>query len=70
LKLYRGPAAPDGKDHFLGEFQVLGLPEAAPGSLNVSTLRVIADGQIILCARDNHSDQFLEIRRVENEGGR
>jgi hypothetical protein len=70
LKLYRGPDAPDGKDHFLGEFQVMGLPEAASANLNVSTLCVVADGQIILCARDNHNDQFLEIRRVESESVR
>ena len=27
----------------------------------------IAGGQIILCARDNQRDLFLEIRRVEND---
>jgi len=35
--------------------------------LNVSTLCVIADGRIILCARDNTRNLFLEIRRVDNE---
>ena len=65
LTLYRGAGAPEGKEHFLGEFEVLDLPASA--DLNVSTLCVIAGGQIILCARDNHRDLFLEIRRVENE---
>jgi hypothetical protein len=49
----------------LGHFEVLDLP-ASP-DLNVSTLCVVANGQIILCARDNHGDRFLDIRRVENE---
>ena len=65
LTLYRGASVPDGKEHFLGAFEVLDLP--ASGNLNVSTLCIIANGQIILCARDNHGDRFLEIRRVENE---
>ena len=62
LTLYRGSSASDGTDHFLGEFEVLDLP--ASESLNVSTLCVVADGQIVLCARDNRRDVFLEIRRV------
>jgi len=65
LALYRGASAPDGKEHFLGQFEVLDLPES--DNLNVSTLCVVADGQIILCARDNHRDLFLEIRRVGND---
>ncbi len=65
LTLYRGASAPEGKEHFLGQFEVLGLPES--DNLNVSTLCVVANGQIILCARDNHRDMFLEIRRVGNE---
>jgi hypothetical protein len=67
LELYRGASTPDGKEHFLGEFEVLGLPAAGAGDLNVSTLCIIADGQIILCARDNRRNQFLQIRRVEND---
>jgi hypothetical protein len=63
LTLYRGK---DGtaEDHLLGEFEVLGIP---PGqaSANVSVLCVIAGQQIILCARDNIQDVFLEIRRVK-----
>ena len=63
LTLYRGGSGSEDTDHFLGEFEVLDLPES--GSLNVSTLCVIADGQIVLCARDNRRDVFLGIRRVE-----
>ena len=65
LKLYRGASGSEEEDHFLGEFEVLDLP--ASGDLNVSTLCVIADGRILLCARDNHGDVFLRIRRVQNE---
>ena len=65
LTLYRGADAPDGREHFLGQFEVMGLPALA--NLNVSTLCVIADGQIILCARDNSRERFLEIRRVAAE---
>jgi hypothetical protein len=66
LALYRGASASEDTDHFLGQFEVLDLP--ASDNLNVSTLCVVADGRIILCARDNHRDEFLEIRRVEIEG--
>jgi len=43
----------------------LDLP--ASDNLNVSTLCVVANGKIILCARDNHRDEFLAIRRVETQ---
>jgi len=62
LTLYRGGGAPQGREHFLGQFEILDLPESE--NLNVSTLLVVADGQIFLCARDNQQDAFLEIRRV------
>ncbi|MBI2929748.1 MAG: HEAT repeat domain-containing protein [Verrucomicrobia bacterium] len=65
LTLYRGASASEDTDHFLGHFEVLGLP--ASDNLNVSTLCIVANEQIILCARDNHRDVFLEIRRVETE---
>lgn len=68
LTLYRGPSASEDADRFLGHFEVLDLP--ASDNLNVSTLCVIANGQIVLCARDNHRDMFLEIRRVEKEGAK
>jgi hypothetical protein len=64
LTLYRGATSPDGKDHFLGEFEVMDVPSAA--NVNISTLCVIADGRIILCARDNTRDLLLEIRRAES----
>ncbi len=65
LKLYRGTVGTEDKDHFLGRFEVLVLTNAP--DLNISTLCVVADGQIILCARDNTREQFLEIRRVADE---
>ena len=66
LALYRGAGGPEGNAQFLGQFEVMDLPGAATDNLNVSTLCVIADGQIVLCARDNNRNLFLEIRRVEN----
>jgi hypothetical protein len=63
LTMYRGSSAADGKDHLLGQFEVLGVP--AETNVNISTLCVIAAGKIFLCARDNGKDRFLEIRRVE-----
>lgn len=68
LTLYRGPSASEDADHFLGDFEVLDLP--ASDNLNVSTLFVVANGRIVLCARDNHRDVFLEIRRVVSEGAK
>lgn len=63
LTLYQGTRDSEDTDHSLGDFEVLDL--AASDNLNVSTLCVVADGQIILCARDNERKVFLEIRRVE-----
>lgn len=68
LTLYRGASASEETDHFLGHFEVLDLP--ASDNLNVSTLCVVANGQIILCARDNTRDVFVEIRRVETESAK
>ena len=65
LTLYRGASGSDAEDYLLGEFEVLDLPES--DKLNVSTLCVVADGQIILCARDNHRDLFLTIRRIGSD---
>jgi hypothetical protein len=61
LRLYRGTA---GKDHFLGSFQVLDVPDTP---VNISTLCIIADNRIVLSARDNNRNILLEIRRMENE---
>ena len=63
LTLYRGPGDSEDADLLLGHFEVANLPESS--TLNVSTLCVVANGQIILCARDNQRETFLEIRRVE-----
>jgi hypothetical protein len=63
LTFYRSASPPEGKDHFLGEFEVMDVPSSA--NVNISTLCVIADGRIILCARDNTRNLFLEIRRVD-----
>jgi len=68
LTLYRGASSSEDTDHFLGHLEVLDLP--AEDNPNVSTLCVVANGQIILCARDNHRDVFLEIRRVETEAAK
>lgn len=68
LTLYRGASASEDTDHFLGHFEVLDLP--ASDNLNVSTLCIVANGQIILCARDNRRDVFLEIRRVETDAAK
>ena len=64
LSLYRGSGPSEEADHFLGHFEVLDHPSSE--SLNVSTLCVIANGQLVLCARDNRRDVFLPIRRVES----
>ena len=61
--MYRGSGASDDKEHLLGQFEVLDVPAVA--NVNISTLCVVADGKIFLCARDNNGDRFLEIRRVE-----
>ena len=64
LTVYRGSSASDGQEHLLGQFEVLDVPPEA--NVNISTLCIIADGKIFLCARNNHGDRFLEIRRVED----
>jgi hypothetical protein len=65
LTLYRGATDSEDADQFLGHFEVLGLPKS--GDLNISTLCVVANGKIILCARDNQRDALLGIRRLETE---
>jgi hypothetical protein len=64
LTLYRGIDGQDQNDHPLGAFEVMDL---SPDNCNVSTLCIIAEGQITLCARDNTRHLFLEIRRAEKE---
>jgi hypothetical protein len=67
LSLFRGSDAQDGADEHLGDFEVLDVP--AQENVNISSLCVIADGNIYLCARDNQSDRFLQIRRVATSVG-
>ena len=65
LSLYRGDKLSDENDTFLGDFEILNIPELSEGeTLNISTLCVIAGDKIILCARENHHDTFLSIRRI------
>jgi hypothetical protein len=64
LTMYRGPnATTNGTEHFLGEFVVMDV-EPVP-NVNISTLCIIADGKIILSARDNTRERFLEIRKIK-----
>jgi len=65
LTLYRSALRVGAEDHFLGEFEVMDVQSSA--NVNVSTLCVIADGQLVLCARDNTRELFLQIRRVDNK---
>lgn len=65
LTLFRDGHAPDPGDHLLGEFEVMDV--GSEENVNISTLCVVADGRIILCARDNRRDMFLEIRRVDGK---
>jgi hypothetical protein len=62
LVLYRGAPETDEGDQFLGEFEILDF--ATTESINISTLCIVANGQIILTARDNNRDVFLPIRRL------
>jgi HEAT repeats len=64
LTLYRSASRPTKAEHCLGEYEVVGIP-SPPASVNVSLLCVIANRQIILCARDNNRPGFLEVRRVK-----
>jgi hypothetical protein len=61
LTLYR--TTDDGEDHLLGHFQVMDVPKSE--NVNVSTLCIVADGKILLNARDNRTERFLNIRRIE-----
>ena len=63
--MYRGSSTSDEKDHFLGTFEVMDVPDES--SVNISTLCVIVDGKILLCARNNRGDQFLQVRRVDKQ---
>ena len=69
LKLYRGTSPTTAEDHFLGQFEVMGIP-SPPTNVNAQVVCVIADQQITLCARDHTRKLFLEVRRLENEATR
>jgi hypothetical protein len=58
LTYYRGT-------HCLGQFEVVGLPPPST-AVNAQVLCVIADQQIVLCARDYTRKVFLEVRRIGN----
>jgi hypothetical protein len=62
LTVYRGPES-GGQDQLLGKFEVMDVEDS--GTVNISTLLVVADGKIVICARDNTHERFLEIRKVE-----
>jgi hypothetical protein len=66
LRLYRGTNQAAAKDHFLGQFEVVGLPPP-PAGVNAQVLCVIANQQICLCARDYNRKVFLEVRRAEDK---
>ena len=51
LMIYRGHTNSEENDTLLGEFEVLDIPPFE--NVNISTLCVIAEGGIYLCARDN-----------------
>ena len=70
LTLYRGSPDSDDADHFLGNFEVLDVQQPESERINISTLCIIANGQIILNARDNNRDIFLEIRRLPDDAGK
>jgi len=66
LKLYRGTSQTTATDHFLGQFEVVGIP-SPPTNVDVQVVCVIADQQIVLCARDHTRKLFLEVRRLKDE---
>jgi hypothetical protein len=65
LTIFRGGTNSNENDRFLGHFEVMDVPTNA--NVNISTLCIVADGHIILNARDNTRERFLEIRRIEKE---
>jgi hypothetical protein len=66
FKLYRGANPTTAKDHFLGQFEVTGVP-SPPTNVEVQVVCVIVDHQILLCARDMTRKLFLEVRRLGTE---
>ena len=65
ISLYRGEETTIDNDRFLGTFEVQNIPAPPDGeNLNISTLCLIADDKIILCARENHQGTFLKIQKI------
>lgn len=66
LYLYRGLTLNSTKDHFLGRFEVAGIPT----NTSVEVAYIIDHGRVLLCARAYERKQFVELRRVENEAAK
>jgi hypothetical protein len=64
ISFYRRAPGTPGDGHFLGAFEVVGIP-AAPTNVNISLLCIIVDRRIVLNARENSTRQFLQIRRAD-----
>src|SRR5205085_6038362 len=63
LYLYRGLTLNSTNDHFLGRFEVMGIPTDS----GVEVVYIIDHRQIFLCARDYNGKRFVELRKVEDE---
>ena len=63
LSLYRYEPGSPPNDQFLGQFEVLDIPEPRLKA-NVAVLCIITEQQILMSARNNGPENFLEIRRV------
>ena len=63
LSIYRSENGDEATDHFLGDFEVLGLPKP-PESINAPYLCIITEENIYLGVRDYNRKIFLEIRRM------
>jgi hypothetical protein len=64
ISFYRRAPGTPGDGHFLGSFEVVGIP-AAPTNVNISLLCIIVDQRIVLNARENSTRQFMQIRRAD-----
>jgi hypothetical protein len=65
ISLYRRTPGQTGEGHFLGKFEVIGLP-SPPASVNAQVLCIIADQQIILNAHEN-TVGLLRMRRIDEK---
>ena len=62
VRLYRSSS--DGREVFLGGYEVLGLPPK-PEPVHAYILAVVAGGNIYACARDEKEDKLLGVQKVE-----